>query len=345
MQRRLAALPDGFKPRPSSTPGGALMSDRIKLLAHLYQKLVELRSGQSEFRPSDRQLAERAERLEAEVHERSDSTTYKSKLAGVVRGLKPEDLELAAASVEVARVSKAPVVMDLVSDSPPKAASTTNGLATAARRPTGRGPSDAVGSSSTASGCNSSSCSNWYGCGQTTASSSSSSSSGSARGAHGGGNKRHPMSAPSGPATGGGRSDAATAEPKRARLETPHTAQPPQLATQESDDVGPPQASDLAVSFGSEIGFEEAAFSDEENAPLTPSSQQLVSLEAEHASFALSGVVAADAWQRVCRACGEELRVEWDEDRRELVVYDAVMFHHTIYHASCALTAIPLRPP
>lgn len=333
------------------------MSDRIKLLSHLYQKLVEMRKGQSEFQPSDRQLAEAAERLEAEVHERSDSTTYKSKIAGVVRGLKSDVLEQAAASVEVARASTSPVFMDLVSDSPRTATSATHGSAAVARRPTDRPRSDTLGSS-TASGCNCSSAgsssSSWYGCGQSTASgrsgsrSSSGNNSDSTDFSYRGSNKRHSTSAHSGPATGGAKSDAtAAAEPKRARLQAPtqaHAAQPPQLATQPSDDVGPPQPSDLSVSFGSDIGFEEAAFSDEENAPLTPSSQQQVSLEAEHASFALSGVVAADAWQRVCRACGEELRVDWHEDRCELVVNDAVMFHHTIYHASCALTAIPLRP-
>ena len=93
------------------------------------------------------------------------------------------------------------------------------------------------------------------------------------------------------------------------------------------------------------MGYEDAQFSDDEDGPATPSASQLHSLEEEHAAFSLSGTVAADAWQGVCTLCGEPLQVTWDDARRELVVADAVMFRHVIYHAGCALCAMPPLPP
>ena len=91
-------------------------------------------------------------------------------------------------------------------------------------------------------------------------------------------------------------------------------------------------------------GDESAQFSDAEDGPPTPSAGRSRTLEAEAASFALSGVVPADAWQTMCRVCGRELKSKWDETRGELVVSDAVMFHNVIYHAPCALTAMPPLP-
>ena len=74
-----ARLPAGIKPRPAAEDaagrGGVLMSVRIDLLTHVFNKLVELRRSQIALQPTDWQLAELAETLESSAHERSDSTT------------------------------------------------------------------------------------------------------------------------------------------------------------------------------------------------------------------------------------------------------------------------------
>ena len=62
--------------------------------------------------------------------------------------------------------------------------------------------------------------------------------------------------------------------------------------------------------------IDEAQFSDAEDGPPTPSAAtRSATLEEENGSFALSGVVAADAWQAVCAACAQELQPCWDQER------------------------------
>jgi hypothetical protein len=148
-------------------------------------------------------------------------------------------------------------------------------------------------------------------------------------------------------------SAAVEAEIKRARREGPQSVArellpvvaPPPLGVQPSDEV-PSPTSWAANQMDDEDAAGDAQFSDaEDDGPPTPSAEERSRLlEAEAASFSLEGVVPADAWQPVCRACGRELVTVWDEARGELVVRDAVMFRHVIFHQPCALKAMPSLP-
>ena len=84
------------------------------------------------------------------------------------------------------------------------------------------------------------------------------------------------------------------------------TPEPSQESDIDEPDIG--EAKDEAM--------DEAQFSDAEDGPPTPSAAtRSATLEEENGSFALSGVVAADAWQAVCAACAQELQPCWDQER------------------------------
>lgn len=56
----------------------------------------------------------------------------------------------------------------------------------------------------------------------------------------------------------------------------------------------------------------------------------------EAPGFDLSGSPSADASQQLCVLCSKPLEVSWHEGRQELVVADAVMLCHRLYHQRCA---------
>ena len=63
--------------------------------------------------------------------------------------------------------------------------------------------------------------------------------------------------------------------------------------------------------------------------------------------FDFSGTVSASAWHPVCVICNEPFQVSWSSEREELVVTDAVLLRHVIYHSACVATRAlhTLRPP
>ena len=74
------------------------------------------------------------------------------------------------------------------------------------------------------------------------------------------------------------------------------TPEPSQESDVDEPDMG--EAKDEAVDEAMDEAIDEAQFSDAEDGPPTPSAAtRLATLEEENGSFALSGVVAADAWQ------------------------------------------------
>ena len=78
---------------------------------------------------------------------------------------------------------------------------------------------------------------------------------------------------------------------------------------------------------------EEARFSDGEDE--RPTGRPLGDVGGE--GFDFSGTVCADATQPVCLLCHEPLDASWSNERNELVVRDAVMLRHIIYHAQCVI--------
>ena len=114
-----AELPPGITPRPHpSSSSSVAMSQRGLMLRHIYTKLVEKRAADT-VKPTDRQLGELAEALEAEAHEQSDTTAYKSKIASITRNLSSDDLVAAAAFIVPPRSIKAPEVI-VLTDTPPR---------------------------------------------------------------------------------------------------------------------------------------------------------------------------------------------------------------------------------
>ena len=78
---------------------------------------------------------------------------------------------------------------------------------------------------------------------------------------------------------------------------------------------------------------EEARFSDGEDELDTGRPLGAVGGE----GFDFSGTVCADASQPVCLLCHEPLDISWSNERNELVVRDAVMLRHIMYHAQCVI--------
>lgn len=78
---------------------------------------------------------------------------------------------------------------------------------------------------------------------------------------------------------------------------------------------------------------EEAQFSDgEEDAPaLAPAPQGTD-------GFDFSRAVCADAAQPNCPLCGKPFEPIWDAERHELVIENAAMLRHVIFHSACVLT-------
>ena len=321
------SLPGGVRPRPSTVHRDVPMSQRTKFLEHIYEKLIALRAKQDQHHPSDRQLAELAEVVEAQVYDESNGYTYKSRIASRANKISSDDLGAAASFPEPEDRSRmsAPSnveVVDLTSSSPHGSNNGSRGVVDlTSTSPQGSNNGSRGGSSSHGSKVK------------------EVSSRGSRR------SSQRKVEAES--------SAAVEAEIKRARREGPQSVTrellpvvaPPPLGVQPSDEV-PSPTSWAANPMDDEDAAGDAQFSDaEDDGPPTPSAEERSRLlEAEAASFSLEGVVPADAWQPVCRACGRELVTVWDEARSELVVRDAVMFRHVIFHQPCALKAMPSLP-
>ena len=299
-------LPGGVRPRPSTVHRDVPMSQRTKFLEHIYEKLIALRAKQDQHHPSDRQLAELAEAVEAQAHDESNGHTYKSRMASRANKISSDDLGAAASFPEPDRSRRsAPSnveVIDLTSSSPQGSNNGTRGGSSSHGSQQGASSSQPVHRSTAAS---------------------SSTSDAATRETH----KRQRVSSASPP------------------WSPPPMPAPPPLGVQPSDEV-PSPTSWAANPMDDEDAAGDAQFSDaEDDGPPTPSAEERSRLlEAEAASFSLEGVVPADAWQPVCRACGRELVTVWDEARGELVVRDAVMFRHVIFHQPCALKAMPSLP-
>ena len=76
----------------------------------------------------------------------------------------------------------------------------------------------------------------------------------------------------------------------------------------------------------------EPTFSDGEE-PL-PAAHPRAPFDADD-GFDFDGVVSADITQRICRLCKLPLEISWDTQRQELVVANAVLLRHEIFHEDC----------
>jgi hypothetical protein len=90
------------------------------------------------------------------------------------------------------------------------------------------------------------------------------------------------------------------------------------------------QASSMSQATSDEV---EACFSEDD------SEDEVAAAAVPPDGFDLSGVVIADAGVTTCPLCEGALEPCWDATRDMIVVHDAVMLRHVVYHKRCAMAS------